>query len=158
MKPTQDGTHLGLGANPPLQYDDPVAIVIDADMDGGPGRDVVDFRSRQRSEGGSQAVETGEHAGRFIGGFSGGRHSRDSEIQLPPADLTPSAAMQKIWILEYPQGVVSFPTPSMWSPVGLYTSMRKPSGVGGGGIWPSPGKIDNGSNARPGSETTGPHL
>ena len=72
-----------------FQYDDPVAIVIDdADMDGGPGRDVVDFRV-ETSNGHKvvlKAVETGEHTGRFIGRVFPveGTPSRDSEIQLPP--------------------------------------------------------------------------
>ena len=72
-----------------FQYDDPVAIVIDdADMDGGPARDVVDFRV-ETSNGQKvvlKAVETGEHTGRFIGRVFPveGTPSRDSEIQLPP--------------------------------------------------------------------------
>ena len=72
-----------------FHYDDPVAIVIDdADMDGGPARDVVDFRV-ETSNGQKvvlKAVETGEHTGRFIGRVFPveGTPSRDSEIQLPP--------------------------------------------------------------------------
>ena len=72
-----------------FQYDDPIAIVIDdADMDGSPARDVIDFRvetsSGQKVK--LKAVETGEQTGRFIGRVFpvAGSPSRESEIQLPP--------------------------------------------------------------------------
>ena len=71
-----------------FRFDDkPVAIVIDdADMDGSPERDVIEFTVT--TSGGEtatlKAVETEEHSGRFIGRVFPveGEPSRDSEIQL----------------------------------------------------------------------------
>jgi outer membrane protein assembly factor BamD (BamD/ComL family) len=75
-----------------FQYDDPVALVIeDADMDGTPARDVLDFRV-ETSNGQKvtlKAVETEEHSGRFIGRVFPVKDtpSRDSEIQLPEGGI-----------------------------------------------------------------------
>jgi tetratricopeptide (TPR) repeat protein len=72
-----------------FRFDDAVGIVIeDADMDGSPERDTIEFTVL--SSGGQvaklKAVETEEHSARFIGRVFPveGEPSRDSEIRLTP--------------------------------------------------------------------------
>jgi outer membrane protein assembly factor BamD (BamD/ComL family) len=70
-----------------FRHDDAVAIVIDdADLDGGPEKDIVEFTVTS-SDGGTatlKAVETEDHSGQFIGRVFPveGEPSRDSEIKL----------------------------------------------------------------------------
>ena len=70
-----------------FRHDDAIAVVIDdADLDGGPDRDMVEFTVTS-SDGATatfQAVETGEHSGRFIGRVFPveGEPARASEIKL----------------------------------------------------------------------------
>ncbi len=72
-----------------FRMDDPVAIVIeDADLDGSPERDIVEF-TVESSDGATitlKAVETEEHSGRFMGRVFPveGEPSRDAEIKLSP--------------------------------------------------------------------------
>lgn len=84
---TEEGRKLLLEPIRRFQFDDAVAIVIDdADMDGSPQKDVVEFQVKT-SEGKTatmKAVETEEHSGQFIGRVFPveGEPTRSSEIQL----------------------------------------------------------------------------